>query len=76
MFTNPGLLSQLARDHQRQMLAEAHHRQPRRRHHLATAKIPGTTAITHRLAAMFTRAGVVAAPAPGAFWDRGGADAR
>jgi hypothetical protein len=75
MTTNPGLLSQLAREQQRQMLADAAQRQLVHRHHLAAASTPGIAAfVIRRLAAVITRAGVVAAPAPGAAWDRGGTD--
>jgi hypothetical protein len=71
MFTHPYVVSQLAREHQRQMLADAAQRQLVRRHHLAAASTPGVAAgITCRLAAVIGRAGAVAAPAPGANWSR------
>ena len=50
MFTHPGLTSQLARDHHRQMLAEASRRQLRRRHsHQATRNASGAGKIIRRI---------------------------
>jgi hypothetical protein len=77
MFTHPHVVCQLAREHQRQMLADAAQRQLLHRHHLAAASMPGiATGITRRLAALIARAGAVISSAPGAAWDRGGADVR
>ena len=51
MFTHPDITSQLVREHQRQLLAAASQRQPRRRHGRHVSKATGTTAaVTRRLA--------------------------
>jgi hypothetical protein len=73
MFTHPYIGSQLAREHQRQMLAEASQRQLRsRRRRPPVAKNPNAAArIIRRLAAAIAKAGVVAAEAPGAVWPAG-----
>ena len=61
MFTHPGLASQLAREHHRQMLAEASRRQLRRRHgHQATRNASGAGKIIRRLAAAIAGAGIAA----------------
>jgi len=63
MFTHPGLTSQLAREHHRQMLAEASRRQLQRRDgHQATRNASGAGAIIHRVAAAIARAGIAALP--------------
>jgi hypothetical protein len=67
MFTHPGRLGQLAREHHRQMLARASQRQLRHQHGRPAA----STRIVRRLAAAIARAGVVTAPAPGATWTAG-----
>jgi hypothetical protein len=73
MFTNPGLIGQLTREHHRQMLAEASQRQLRSRQRRPRAATNPTIAarIARRLAAAIARGGVVAAQAPGAVADRG-----
>ena len=62
MFT-PGPTSQLAREHHRQMLADASRRQLRRRpgHH-ATRKASGAGKIIRRVAAAIAGAGIAALP--------------
>ena len=67
MFTTPGQIGQLAREHHRQLLAEASQRQLRHQHyHPAAAKNPDiATSITRRLATAIARAGVVVAEAKG-----------
>jgi len=68
MFINPNLATRLAREHQRELLAQASQRQLRRRHRPAPGA-PGVTArITRRLAAAIARAGAVAAQAAGPIW--------
>jgi hypothetical protein len=63
MFTHPGLTSQLAREHHRQMLAEASRRQLRRRHsHQATRNASGAGKIIRRIAAAIAGAGIAALP--------------
>jgi hypothetical protein len=63
MFTHPGLTSQLAREHHRQMLAEASRRQLRRRHgHQATRNASGAGKIIHRIATAIAGAGIAALP--------------
>jgi hypothetical protein len=63
MFTHPGLTSQLAREHHRQMLAEAGRRQLRLRHgHQATRNASGTGKIIRRVAAAIVGAGIAALP--------------
>jgi hypothetical protein len=62
MFT-PGPTSQLAREHHRQMLAEASRRQLRRRHgHHATRRASGAGKIIRRVAAAIAGAGIAALP--------------
>jgi hypothetical protein len=64
MFTHPGLTSQLAREHHRQMLAEASRRQPPRRHrHQAARHASGAGKIIRRVAAAIAGAGIAALPA-------------
>ena len=64
MSMNHDLTTGLARDHQRQMLAEASHQQRHR-----APRTPRTaTRIIRGLAAAITSARVVAAPAPGVVW--------
>ncbi len=67
MFTHPGSIGQLAREHHRQMLAQASHRQLRHQHSRPAA----STRIIRRLAAVIARAAVVPAQAPGAIWPAG-----
>ena len=63
MCTHPDLTSQLAREHHRQLLAEASRRQLRRRHgHLATRNASGTGKIIRRVAAAIAGAGSAALP--------------
>ena len=63
MFTHPDLTSQLAREHHRQMLAEASRRQLRRRYsHRATSTANGASKIIRRLAAAIAGAGIAALP--------------
>ena len=63
MFTHPGLTSQLAREHHRQMLAEASRRQLRRRHgHQATRNASGAGKIIRRIATAIAGAGIAALP--------------
>jgi len=51
MFTHPDITSQLVREHQRQMLAAASQRQPRRQHGRQTSKATGiAAAVIRRLA--------------------------
>ena len=63
MITNPNLATQLAGEHQRQMLAQA----SRQRH-----QVPGTpnaaASVIRRLAAAIARVCRVAAQAPGVTW--------
>jgi hypothetical protein len=69
MFTHPDPIGQLAREHHRQMLAEASQRQRRRPHVDPAAKTPNAAAaILRRLAPAITRTVVVAAEAPDAIW--------
>jgi hypothetical protein len=61
MFTHPGLTSQLAREHHRQMLAEASRRQLRRRHgHQATRNASGAGKIIRRIATAIAGVGIAA----------------
>jgi hypothetical protein len=63
MCTHPDLISQLARDYHRQLLAQASRRQLRRRHgHLATRNASGTGKIIRRVAAAIAGAGSAALP--------------
>jgi hypothetical protein len=63
MFTHPGLTSQLAREHHRQMLAEASRRQLRRRHgDQVTRNASGAGKIIRRVAAAIAGAGIAALP--------------
>ncbi len=67
MFANLELAVQLAREHQRQLRADA----SQQRHHRGrpAPRIPGTAAkILRGLAAALARDGVAAAEAPGASW--------
>jgi hypothetical protein len=67
MFANPELAVQLAREHQRQLRADAS--QQRHRPRRPEPGIPDTAAtILHGLTAALTRAGVAAAAALGASW--------
>jgi len=69
MFSHPDRIGQLAREHHRQMLAEASQRQRRRPHVDPAARTPNAAvAIFRRLAIAIARAGVAAAQAPGAIW--------
>jgi hypothetical protein len=69
MSTHPDLIGQLAREHHRQMLAEASQRQRRRPHVHPAASTPNIAAtIFRRLATAIAQARVVAAQAPGASW--------
>jgi hypothetical protein len=67
MSTNSHLTAQLAREHHRELLAQAGQRQLARQHRRLAHRTPGA-GITGRLAAALARAGVVAAQAPGAIW--------
>jgi len=58
MFTHPGPIGQLAREHHQQMLAQASQRQLRHQHSRPAA----STRIIRRLAAAIARAGVAARP--------------
>ena len=61
MFTNPGLTSLLAREHHRQILAEASRRRLRRQHgHQATNNVSGAGKIIRRLAAAIAGARIAA----------------
>jgi len=72
MTSNPNLTIQLAREHQRQMLAEARQRQPWHRHGYPAPRTEDPAArAARRLAAAIARVGVVAAQAPGAIWPAG-----
>lgn len=71
MFINPHLATQLARDHQRQLLAQASQRQLAHQHRRPSNGTPGPAGITRRLATAIARAGRVAAHAPGAIWPAG-----
>jgi hypothetical protein len=63
MFTHPGLTSQLAREHHRQMLAEARRRQLRPRYgRQATRNASGAGKIIRRVAAVIAGAGIAALP--------------
>jgi hypothetical protein len=63
MFPHPGLTSQLAREHHRQMLAGASQRQLRRRHsHPTTKRASGARMIIRRIAAAIPGAGTAALP--------------
>jgi hypothetical protein len=65
-------LTQLAREHQRQMLAQASQRPRRHQHGYPAPRTPGPAARgARRLAAAIARAGAVAAQAPGAIWRAG-----
>jgi len=59
MFTHPDLASQLAREHHRQMLAEAGQRQLRRRHQ-ATRNASAAGTIIRRVATAIAGAGIAA----------------
>jgi hypothetical protein len=50
MFTHPDITSQLVREHQRQLLAAASQRQPRRQHGRQLSKATGIAAVIRRLA--------------------------
>jgi hypothetical protein len=67
MFTNSHLTAQLAREHHRELLAQASQRQLARQHRRLAHRTSGA-GITGRLAAALARAGVAAARAPGAIW--------
>jgi hypothetical protein len=71
MFINPNLATRLAREHQRELLAEASQRQQLRHRHRAAPGTPHATGFARRLAAAIARAGVVAPRAPGAIWPTG-----
>jgi hypothetical protein len=71
MFIDPNLATQLAREHQRELLAEASQRQQLQHRHRPAPGTPGATGIARRLAAAIVRAGAVAAQAPGAIWPAG-----
>jgi hypothetical protein len=72
MISNPNLAAQLAREHQRQMLAQASQRRLRHQHACPAPRTPRPAArVARRLAAAIARAGVVAAQAPGAIWPAG-----
>jgi hypothetical protein len=73
MFINPNLATRLAREHQRELLAEASQRQQlRHRPGLPAPDAPGPDArITRRLAAAIARARWVAAQAQGAILPTG-----
>jgi hypothetical protein len=72
MFTHPDRLIQLAREHQRQMLADASQRHLRHRHGQQAPSTPNAAArISRRLATVIARAGVVAAETPCASWPAG-----
>jgi hypothetical protein len=61
MFTNPGLTSLLAREHYRQMLAEASRRQLRRRYgHQVIRNAGGAGKFILRVAAAIAGAGIAA----------------
>jgi hypothetical protein len=61
MFTHPDLVGQLAREHHRQMLAEASQRQLRRRHsHQATRNAGAAGKIIRRVATAIAGAGIAA----------------
>jgi hypothetical protein len=61
MFTHPGLTSQLAREHHRQMLAEASRRQLGRRHgHHTTRGVSGAGTIIRRAVMAMAGAGLTA----------------
>ena len=66
MITNPNLATQLAREHQRQMLAQAS--QQRHQHGRPARGTPNAAASIIRVGAAIARAGRVAAQAPGATW--------
>jgi len=67
MITNPNLATQLAREHQRQMLAQAS--QQRHQHGRPVPGTPNAAAsIIRRVVAAIARAGRVTAQAPGAIW--------
>ena len=67
MLINPGLATQLTREHYDQLLVQASRRQLRPR---TDRPAPGTrvTRIGRRLAAAITRAGVVVAQSAGTTW--------
>jgi hypothetical protein len=72
MFMNPNLATQLAHEHQRQMLAQASQQQLRHQHGYPAPRTEGLAArVARRLAAAIARAGVAAAQAPGAVWRAG-----
>jgi len=64
MITHPDRISQLAREHRHQMLAQASQRRLR----YQPSRPAGTTRITRRPAALMAGAGVVPAQAPGTIW--------
>jgi hypothetical protein len=66
MFTNPDLATQLAREHHRELLAQASQRRLRHQN-----RRPAPARITRILAAAIARAGSVAAQATGAMWPAG-----
>jgi hypothetical protein len=61
MFTHPGRIGQLAREHHHQMLAQASRGRLRHQHSRPAA----STRIIRRLAVLIARAGVVPAQGPG-----------
>ena len=63
MFINPNLATRLAREHHRQLLAEASQRQLRHQH-----SRPAATRMIRRLATLIAGAGAMPAPAAGAIW--------
>lgn len=63
MFTQPDRIGQIAREHHRQLMADAS--QCRSHEGLAPRTPSPATRITRRLVAAFARAGAVAAEAPG-----------
>ena len=71
MLINPGLATQLTREHYDQLLVQASRRQLRPRTD-GPASGARVTRIGRRLAAAIARAGAVAAQAPGAIWPTGG----
>ena len=72
MFTHPDLISQLARDHHRQMLAQASRRQLRRQHDRPAARTAnGAGQIARRPVTAIARASAATAQALRAIWPAG-----
>jgi hypothetical protein len=72
MFTHPDRLGQLAREHHRDLLAQASQRQLTHQHRRPAPGTPRPAAgFTRRLAAAIARAGLVGAQARGAIWPAG-----